>query len=197
MGGFLVFVDSFEVVVDLKVDVQFCILFQIWKKFDMLQQGVIVILLVQLVYVLLFISNFGICFDLFCGIVVMYVGVDILGLVGMLIYVIVDGIIVYVGCQGGYGNMVEINYGKGIVMCYGYLLKILVGDNVCVVCGQLIVLMGLIGCLIGLYFYYEVCIDGYVVNLVLFLIIVDYLFVVQDCGVCVILIMIEGFVLQD
>ena len=92
-------------------------------------------------------------------------GVDIPGPVGTPIYATADGIISALRVvQGGYGNMIEVNHGKGIATRYGHLSRILVADNTRVVRGQLIGLMGSTGRSTGPHLHYEVRIDGHAVN---------------------------------
>jgi murein DD-endopeptidase MepM/ murein hydrolase activator NlpD len=160
---------------------QFKTLFQTWKKFDGgTQAGAIAIPSVQPVTQLRFTSNFGIRSDPFQGTARMHAGVDIPGPIGTPIYATADGIIAHADRQGGYGNMVEINHGKGIATRYGHLSKILVGDGTRVTRGQLIGLMGSTGRSTGSHLHYEVRIDGHAVNPVPFLTTADYLLASQD-----------------
>ncbi|RZM09105.1 MAG: M23 family metallopeptidase [Sphingomonas sp.] len=160
---------------------QFKALFQTWKKFDGgTPQGGIAIPSVQPVTQLRFTSNFGIRSDPFQGTARMHAGVDIPGPIGTPIYATADGIIAHADRQGGYGNMVEINHGKGIATRYGHLSKILVGDGTRVTRGQLIGLMGSTGRSTGSHLHYEVRIDGHAVNPVPFLTTADYLLASQD-----------------
>lgn len=50
----------------------------------------------------------------------MYNGLDFVGEVGDDVVVIVVGIVIWLGDWYGYGYFVEIEYGDGLVMCYGY-----------------------------------------------------------------------------
>ncbi len=197
MGGPLIDANSAEATADLRADAQFRTLFQTWKKLDSLQQGVIAIPSVQPVHALSFTSNFGIRSDPFRGTAAMHAGVDIPGPVGTPIYATADGIIAHAGRQGGYGNMVEINHGKGIATRYGHLSKILVADNARVTRGQLIALMGSTGRSTGPHLHYEVRIDGHAVNPVPFLTTADYLLAAQDRAVRAIPVSTTGPAAQD
>ena len=197
MGGPLIAANSAEATADLKADQQFRSLFMTWKKLDQLQQGAISIPSVQPVSRLNFTSNFGIRSDPFRGTAAMHAGVDIPGPVGTPVYATADGIIDHAERSGGYGNMVEINHGKGIATRYGHLSKILVASGNRVTRGQLIALMGSTGRSTGPHLHYEVRIDGHAVNPVPFLTSADYLLASQDRTVHSIPVAIEGPAAQD
>lgn len=166
---------------DMAGEQQFKALFQTWKKFDGgTQTSVVAIPSVQPVTRLQFTSNFGIRSDPFQGTARMHAGVDISGPVGTPIFATADGIIAHADRQGGYGNLVEVNHGKGIATRYGHLSKILVADGARVTRGQLIGLMGSTGRSTGSHLHYEVRIDGHAVNPVPFLTTADYLLASQD-----------------
>ncbi|GAA0677181.1 murein DD-endopeptidase MepM/ murein hydrolase activator NlpD [Sphingomonas insulae] len=197
MGGPMIDANGAEAQADLKADAQFRTLFQSWKKLDTLQQGAIAIPSVQPVQRLQFTSNFGIRSDPFRGTAAMHAGVDIPGPVGTPIYATADGIVDHAARQGGYGNMVEINHGKGIATRYGHLSKILVADGARVTRGQLIALMGSTGRSTGPHLHYEVRIDGHAVNPIPFLTTADYLLAAQDRAVHAIPVSTDGPAAQD
>jgi murein DD-endopeptidase MepM/ murein hydrolase activator NlpD len=180
MGGPFEAADSAEAEADLRADMQFRSLFMTWKKLDSLEQGVIAIPSAFPVEHLAFTSNYGVRTDPFRGTAAMHAGVDIPGPVGTPIYATADGIVDRAERAGGYGNMVEINHGKGIQTRYGHLSKILVAPFTRVHRGQLIALMGSTGRSTGPHLHYEVRIDGHAVNPVPFLQTADYLLAVQD-----------------
>jgi murein DD-endopeptidase MepM/ murein hydrolase activator NlpD len=159
---------------------QFHSLFMAWKKLDTLQTGVISIPAVQPVEHVSFTSGFGIRVDPFNHTAAMHPGVDIQAAVGTPVYATADGIVDRAERAGGYGNMVEINHGKGIQTRYGHLSKILVTPYERVKRGQLIALSGSTGRSTGPHLHYEVRIDGHAVNPVPFLQNADYLLAVQD-----------------
>jgi murein DD-endopeptidase MepM/ murein hydrolase activator NlpD len=161
-------------------DAQFRALFVTWKKLDMLEQTVISIPSMQPVDRVTFTSQFGVRSDPFRGTAAMHAGVDIPGALGTPIYATADGIISHAGKQGGYGNLVQINHGRGIETRYGHLSKILVADNTRVKRGQLIGLMGSTGRSTGSHLHYEVRVDGKAVNPIPFLQTGEYLVAVQD-----------------
>jgi len=197
MGGPMIAVDSAEATADLKADAQFRTLFQTWKKLDTLQQGTIAIPSVHPVADLQFTSNFGIRSDPFRGTAAMHAGVDIPGPIGTPVYATADGVVDRAERAGGYGNLVEINHGKGIQTRYGHLSKILVADGTRVRRGQLIALMGSTGRSTGSHLHYEVRIDGHAVNPVPFLTTADYLLAAQDRSVHAIPVSTDGPAAQD
>ena len=161
-------------------DAQFRALFLTWKKLDALEQTVISIPSMQPVDKLLFTSSFGVRSDPFRGTAAMHAGVDIPGTIGTPIYATADGIISHAGRQGGYGNLVQINHGRGIETRYGHLSKILVADNARVRRGQMIGLMGSTGRSTGSHLHYEVRVDGKAVNPIPFLQTGEYLTAAQS-----------------
>ncbi len=176
--------DSATTAADTRADVQFRSLFQTWKKLDTFDQGgAIAIPSVQPVEHLAFTSNFGIRSDPFRGTAKMHAGVDIPGPVGTPVYATADGFVDRAERAGGYGNLVEIDHGKGIQTRYGHLSKILVADHTRVHRGQLIALIGSTGRSTGPHLHYEVRIDGHAVNPVPFLQTADYLLAAQDRSV--------------
>jgi murein DD-endopeptidase MepM/ murein hydrolase activator NlpD len=161
-------------------DAQFRSLFLTWKKLDALEQTVISIPSMQPVDKLTFTSHFGVRSDPFRGTAAMHAGVDIPGAMGTPIYATADGVISHAGWQGGYGNMIQVNHGRGIETRYGHLSKILVADNTRVHRGQIIGLMGSTGRSTGSHLHYEVRVDGKAVNPIPFLQTGEYFAQVQD-----------------
>lgn len=196
-GGPLISAASSEARGDIAADAQFRSLFMSWKKLDGGNTGAIAIPSVQPVSNLKFTSNFGIRSDPFRGTAAMHAGVDIPGPIGTPIYATADGIVSHAGRQGGYGNLVEINHGKGIATRYGHLSRIIVADNARVKRGQLIAMMGSTGRSTGSHLHYEVRIDGHAVNPVPFLTTADYLLAAQDRAVGVIPVSTGGPAPQD
>jgi murein DD-endopeptidase MepM/ murein hydrolase activator NlpD len=161
-------------------DAQFRSLFTAWKKLDTLEQAAIAIPSAQPVDMLTFTSNFGVRSDPFRGTAAMHAGVDIPGPIGTPIYATADGIIARAERSGGYGNLVEVNHGKGIETRYGHLSRIIVAPNARVKRGQLIGLMGSTGRSTGSHLHYEVRIDGRAVNPVPFLTTGDMMIAMKD-----------------
>ena len=192
MGGPFEAADSAAAEADLRADTQFRSLFMTWKKLDTLEQGVIAIPSAQPVQHLAFTSNYGIRSDPFRGTAAMHAGVDIPGPIGTPVYATADGMVDRAEKAGGYGNMIELDHGKGIQTRYGHLSKLLVEAGTRVHRGQLIALMGSTGRSTGPHLHYEVRLDGHAVNPVPFLQTADYLLASQDKAVHVIPVAVGG-----
>lgn len=187
-GGPLIAATSAEASATLRADQNFRSLFSAWKKMDgegasAIGQGAIAIPSVQPVAQMDYSSNFGVRSDPFRGTAAMHSGVDIRGPIGTPIYATADGIVAESGRRGGYGNLVEIDHGKGIATRYGHLSKLLVPTGARVTRGQVIGLMGSTGRSTGSHLHYEVRMDGRAVNPVPFLTSADYLLAAQDRAV--------------
>ncbi|WP_375397663.1 M23 family metallopeptidase [uncultured Sphingomonas sp.] len=179
-GGPYIAADSAEATADMAADAQFRALFQTWKKLDNLETGLISIPSVQPVVNVTFTSNFGVRTDPFTGTAAFHAGVDMPVKVGTPVYATADGIVEKAERSGGYGNLVEIDHGRGIETRYGHLSQILVVAGQRVKRGQLIALSGSTGRSTGPHLHYEVRIDGRAVNPVPFLQTADYLLAVKD-----------------
>jgi murein DD-endopeptidase MepM/ murein hydrolase activator NlpD len=111
-----------------------------------------------------FTSLYGVRSDPFRGTAAMHAGVDIPGPVGTPIYATADGVVGRSGWVGGYGNLVELDHGKGLQTRYGHLSKISVAPGTRVTRGQVIGMMGSTGRSTGSHLHYEVRMDGRAVN---------------------------------
>jgi len=180
IGGPYEPVISSETPTDANADTQFKSLFATWKKLDSLERAAISIPSAQPVTNVVYTSGFGIRSDPFRGTPAMHSGVDMPGAYGSPIFATADGIVSRAERSGGYGNMVEVNHGRGISTRYGHLSKILVPANSRVTRGQLIALMGSTGRSTGNHLHYEVRIDGQAVNPMPFLQTADLLLASRD-----------------
>ncbi len=160
-------------------DASFKALFTSWKQLDSLEQGTVSIPSAKPVKSANFTSSFGVRSDPFQGRAAMHAGIDLAGPLGTEIYATADGVVDRSQWAGGYGNLVELNHGKGIQTRYGHLSKSLVKAGDRVKRGQLIALMGSTGRSTGSHLHYEVRIDGKAVNPVPYLQSNDYLQSVQ------------------
>ena len=92
-------------------------------------------------------------------------GIDIANEMGTPILATADGIVEYAGWNsGGYGNMVDINHGNGIMTRYGHASQVIVSTGQHVTRGQVIALMGSTGFSTGPHVHYEVHVNGQRVN---------------------------------
>ena len=178
-------------------DQQVRTLFQTWKKLDTPGIATIAIPSVQPVDALKFTSNFGIRSDPFQHTARMHAGVDIPGPVGTPIYATAAGTIARAERAGGYGNLVEVDHGKGIATRYGHLSRMLVQPGAHVERGQMIALMGSTGRSTGSHLHYEVRIDGHAVNPAPFLTTADYLLALKSDAVRAIPVATDGPAPQD
>ncbi|HMT44990.1 MAG TPA: M23 family metallopeptidase, partial [Chakrabartia sp.] len=125
-------------------------------------------------------SGFGVRSDPFRGGRAMHAGVDMPGPIGTPIYATADALVGRTGWVGGYGNLIELEHGKGIQTRYGHLSSILVAPGATIKRGQMIGLMGSTGRSTGSHLHYEVRIDGAAVNPIPFLQSSDYLLALQN-----------------
>ena len=99
---------------------------------------------------------------------------------GTPIYATADGTVLRAGWNiGGYGNLIELDHGRGIATRYGHLSAILIHAGDRITRGQLIGRMGSTGRSTGNHLHYEVRIDGRPVNPVPFMKSTDYLVAMQ------------------
>ncbi len=147
---------------------QFQALFHSWKKLDKINTGAgesaISIPSILPISSYTFTSAFGVRSDPFRGSAAMHAGVDLSASAGTPIYATADGVVDRAEWFGGYGNMVEIDHGKGIATRYGHMSRIAARPGEEVKRGELIGYVGSTGRSTGNHLHYEVRIDGYAVN---------------------------------
>jgi murein DD-endopeptidase MepM/ murein hydrolase activator NlpD len=156
-------------------------LFKSWKKLDQLQDGVIAVPSEKPVKSSVsFESPFGVRSDPFGRGRAMHAGIDLAGPVGTPIHATADGTVARSGWNsGGYGNLVELDHGRGITTRYGHLSKISAEPGSRVTRGQVIGYMGSTGRSTGSHLHYEVRIDGRAVNPIPFMKSTDYVLAMQ------------------
>ena len=156
-------------------------LFNSWKKLDQLQDGVIAIPSDKPVKMNVeFTSGFGVRSDPFHAGAAMHPGIDLAGSYGTPIYATADGTVLRAGWNsGGYGNLVEVDHGRGITTRYGHMSAILVREGDHITRGQQIGRMGSTGRSTGNHLHYEVRIDGRAVNPIPFMKSTDYVLAMQ------------------
>lgn len=83
-------------------------------------------------------------------------GIDIPGPIGSAVYAAAAGRVSFAGRRGGYGEMVEIDHGNGLVTRYAHLSNSLVRPGMRVEQGERIALMGATGRATGSHLHFEV-----------------------------------------
>ena len=155
-------------------------LFSSWKKLDNLASGAIAVPSDKPVKTAAFTSGYGVRSDPFRGSAAMHPGIDLAGPYGTPIYATADGTVLRAGWNnGGYGNLIEVDHGRGIATRYGHLSQVLVHAGDRITRGQLIARMGSTGRSTGSHLHYEVRIDGRPVNPIPFMKSTDYLVAMQ------------------
>lgn len=105
-------------------------------------------------------SGFGYRISPFTGTIQMHEGIDICNSVGTPIVAPADGLVVKVGREYGYGKVIKINHGYGIVTRYGHLHKAHVKIGQQVKRGDLVGEIGNTGRSTGPHLHYEVRINN-------------------------------------
>lgn len=155
-------------------DDQFHSLFQSWQREDSVGQQAMSVPSSRPLQTATFTSGYGVRSDPFRGSAAMHAGIDLAAPTGTAVYATADGVVDHASWEGGYGNMVEIEHGKGLATRFGHLSRILVHSGQTVHRGDLIALVGSTGRSTGPHLHYEVRIDGHAVNPVPFLQASDY-----------------------
>lgn len=163
-------------------DPMFRSLFDSWKTMDAVPHGGFVSVPSQKpVREFHYTSSFGVRGNPFGGGGEMHPGLDMAAPMGTPVYATADGMVGRAERTfGGYGNLIELEHGKGIETRYGHLSQILVHAGQRVHRGDLIALMGSTGRSTGSHLHYEVRIDGRAVNPMPFLQTADYLLALQN-----------------
>jgi murein DD-endopeptidase MepM/ murein hydrolase activator NlpD len=91
-------------------------------------------------------------------------GIDIASPRGTPIYATRDGVVEFSGWKGGYGKVVFLNHGSGLVTIYGHASVLLVQPGQHVKKGQLIARVGCTGACTGSHVHFEVRIDDRAVD---------------------------------
>jgi len=109
-------------------------------------------------------SGFGNRISPFTGEVSMHKGIDIAARPLTPVVAPANGIVVRTGFDGGFGNMIRIDHGFGMMTAYGHLAKIGVHVGQRVSRGQLIGFVGSTGLSTGPHLHYEVYVNSSPVN---------------------------------
>lgn len=114
-------------------------------------------------------SNYGSRRDPFLGSLAFHAGIDFRSPVGTNVSPTAPGVVTNAGWSGGYGQMVEIDHGNGLVTRYGHLSRITcnVGDKV--TRSSVIGEVGSTGRSTGPHLHYETRVNGNPVNPILYI----------------------------
>ncbi|GGE03606.1 peptidase M24 [Tsuneonella deserti] len=109
-------------------------------------------------------SSYGVRRDPFTGAAAMHSGLDFRGPIGAPIYAAAKGRVSFVGQRSGYGNVIEISHGNGMVTRYAHMSHFAsrVGQEVAP--GDVIGAIGSTGRSTGPHLHFEVRINGRAVN---------------------------------
>lgn len=114
--------------------------------------------------VLMMSSGFGYRRDPFTGAGAMHAGVDFRGPIGTPILAAAPGRVSFVGVKSGYGKVVEVDHGQGIMTRYAHLSGFTSKVGAQVTAGQQIAKMGSTGRSTGSHLHFEVRLNGVAVN---------------------------------
>ncbi len=105
-------------------------------------------------------SDFGERLDPYTADRAMHRGLDIANAQGTPVFAPSDGVVIFAGTEGGYGNVLVLDHGYGVRTRYGHLSKILVrlGDRV--KRGEPVAAIGNTGRSTGPHLHYEVRVNG-------------------------------------
>ncbi|WP_293643358.1 M23 family metallopeptidase [Sphingopyxis sp. RIFCSPHIGHO2_12_FULL_65_19] len=133
-------------------------------RMEVLERTLVAIPSGQPANVLMLSSSFGYRSDPFTGAGAMHSGLDFPGPIGTPILAAAPGRVVYVGQKSGYGNVVEVDHGQGILTRYAHLSGFTSTVGAQVAPGQQIAKMGSTGRSTGSHLHFEVRLNGVAVN---------------------------------
>lgn len=114
-------------------------------------------------------SEFGYRLNPFSGKRTFHAGIDVANFTGTPVYSPADGIVTFAGPRGGYGNVVQISHGYGIITRYGHNSRINVKNGQRVRRGEKISEIGSTGRSTAPHLHYEVVLNNKPVNPRLFI----------------------------
>jgi murein DD-endopeptidase MepM/ murein hydrolase activator NlpD len=105
-------------------------------------------------------SDFGVRLDPYTAERAMHKGLDIANSPGTPVVAPADGVVVFAGTEGGYGNVLVVDHGYGVKTRYGHLseLDVRLGDKI--KRGQRVAAIGNTGRSTGPHLHYEVRVNG-------------------------------------
>lgn len=143
---------------------RFATLLNNWGRLDQLQEALETVPHVWPAADYRFTSEFGQRVDPFRRRASMHSGIDLAAPRGTEILSSAPGRVIRAGWAGSYGNMIEIDHGKGLTTRYAHLSRIHVSSGDRVGAGELIGKMGSTGRSTGSHLHFEVRIDGRAVD---------------------------------
>jgi len=105
-------------------------------------------------------SNYGYRADPMTGRTAFHAGIDFAGTEGSDVFSVADGVVTFAGKRTGYGNVVEVNHGDGLVTRYAHARAVAVKVGDMVSKDQLVAYMGSTGRSTGTHLHYEVLRNG-------------------------------------
>jgi murein DD-endopeptidase MepM/ murein hydrolase activator NlpD len=105
-------------------------------------------------------SLYGMRIDPFTGLTQLHSGIDFSARLGAPAHATGDGMVIFSGKQGAYGNLVEVDHGHGLVTRYAHLGKMHVKIGEKVKRGQAIAEIGNTGRSTGPHLHYEIRVNG-------------------------------------
>lgn len=105
-------------------------------------------------------SEFGSRYNPFSGVRTFHAGMDIANHIGTVIHAPADGKVTKVGFAGGFGTVIRIDHGYGVVTKYGHLSKAYVKPGERIKRGEKIAEMGNSGRSTGPHLHYQVEVNG-------------------------------------
>ncbi|WP_374524726.1 M23 family metallopeptidase [Sphingopyxis sp.] len=133
-------------------------------RMEVLERTLVAIPSGQPAHVLMLSSSYGYRSDPFTGAGAMHAGLDFPGPLGTPILAAAPGRVVFVGQKSGYGNVVEVDHGQGILTRYAHLSGFTARVGEQVAAGQQIAKMGSTGRSTGSHLHFEVRLNGVAVN---------------------------------
>lgn len=109
-------------------------------------------------------SRFGYRFDPFNNRPTMHAGLDLAAPAGTPVYAPADGVVSYVGFEAGYGKLVSIDHGYGVVTRFGHNSRVFVEQGQKVHRWDVISAVGSTGRSTGAHCHYEVRVHGVAVD---------------------------------
>ncbi|MEO6040766.1 MAG: M23 family metallopeptidase [Croceibacterium sp.] len=109
-------------------------------------------------------SGFGFRSDPFTGVGAMHTGLDFRGPIGGPIHAAAAGTVSFVGQRSGYGNVLEISHGNGLLTRYAHMSAFRAAVGEPVAAGEVIGLIGSSGRSTGPHLHFEVRINDRAVN---------------------------------